>query len=144
MPSTFRADIAGGLVTILTAYQAANPTLLRSVHSARPSRYTGDMPFAYVETRNETVAHDAGLRTRTMTPTVVVVDELTDNGETMGRFDVLVDSLLDWFTDNPHITPNTIWDQLSITDDYEEVGDRLFAAARFSFGNVTAREGRTP
>lgn len=142
MTTTFRADVVAGLTSVLQAFQTANPTLLRAVFPARPSRYTGDMPFAYIETRNESVTHDSGTRTRTMTPSVVVVDQLTDNEETMARFDALVDLLMDHFTANPQLTPVTIWSALTVTDDYEEVGDRVFAAARFAFQNVSIQEGR--
>lgn len=144
MTTSFRSDIAGGLYTILTGYVAANPTLLRRAFRARPASWTTDTPCAWVETRNETVTHDSGIRTRTMTPSIVVVDRLTDNVETMDRMDDLVDSMLDYFTANPHITANTIWDQLAISDETDQLPDGSWVTAvRFTFGNVSAREGRS-
>jgi hypothetical protein len=143
MATTFRSDIAGGLHTILLAFVAANPTLLRRAFRARPASWTTDLPAAWVEVRNEAITHDAGVRTRTMQPTVLVVDRLTDNTETMDRMDDLVDALLDHFTANPHITPNTVWDQLAISDETEQLTDGSWVSAvRFTFGNVSAREGR--
>lgn len=143
MTTTFRSDVAGGLHSILSAFAVANPTLLRRAFRARPSSWTTDTPFGWVETRNETVRHDSGLRMRTMTPSVVVVDRLTDNIETMDRMDDLVDALLDYFTANPHITANTAWDQLTITDETEQLPDGTWiSAVRFTFGDVIIREGR--
>ena len=144
MTTTFRSDIAGGLHTILTGFAAANPTLLRRAFRARPASWTTDTPCAWVETRNETVTHDSGLRMRAMTPSVVVVDRLTDNIETMDRMDDLVDALLDYLTANPHIASNTVWDQLTITDETDQLPDGSWiTAVRFSFGNVNVREGRS-
>lgn len=143
MVTTFRSDIASGLLTILEAFITANPTLLRRAYRARPASWNTDLPAAWVETRNEVVAHDSGVRTRTMTPSVLVVDRLTDNTETMDRMDDLVDALLDHFTASPHITTTTIWDALSVTDETEQLPDGSWVTAvRFTFGNVSIREGR--
>ena len=143
MATTFRADVAGGLVTILTAFKTANPTLLGSVHRARPEGYTGDYPIAFVETRNEAIVHDAQTRTRLMTPSVAIVGEYRLNAEHMDAFDDLVDALLDHFTTYPHITPNTVWDRMTVEDYTEEIGDALRPAVRFTFGNVSIQEGRS-
>jgi hypothetical protein len=92
--------------------------------------------------RPETVTHGQGLRDRVTQPSVVVVTRLTDNGETTDIHDVLVDSLLDWFTAYPHIVPGTVWDQMTVAD--EAIGeDNQFVATRFSFGDISIAEGRT-
>ena len=141
--STFRSDIAGGLLTILQGFQTANPTLVRSTSRARPPSYNIDLPTAFIETRPETVAHANGIRTRVMSPSVTFVDRLTDNVETMDRMDDLVDAALDYFTANPHITPNTVWDALTIADGLEDDGGSRFQAVTFTFGNISIIEGRT-
>lgn len=143
MTTTFRADTVAGLLSILNDFISSNPTLLRRAFSARPASWTTDTPVAWVETRGETVAHDSGLRMRTLQPQVVVLDRLTDNVETMDRMDVLVDTLLDAFSANPHISSNTAWDQLTVSDEVEQLPDGTWATVvRFTFPNVMAREGR--
>jgi hypothetical protein len=144
MATTFRADVASGLVTILEAFKTANPTLLRSVHRARPEGFTGDYPIAFVEARPETIFHTSGIRDRTMTPSVSVVDAGGTNAEMMAAFDTLVDALLDHFTLYPHITSNTVWDRMTVEDYAEEIGDGLRPAVRFTFGNLSIQEGRSP
>jgi hypothetical protein len=147
MATTFRADITSGLVTILDAFISANPTLLRRSERARPPSIVGDLPVAFVDGRDEDITHDAGVRTRTMAPSVLVVSALADNVETVVSHDTLVDKLVDHFTTYPHITNTTIWDRMRVTDeDYPvESADgtvRHFYATRFTFGNVSIREGR--
>jgi hypothetical protein len=144
MPTTFRSDVAAGLVTILEAFKSANPTLIGSVHRARPEGYTGDYPIAFVETRNEQVSHTQGVRTRLMAPSVAVVGEYRLNAEHMDVFDDLVDALLDHFTGYPHITSNTIWDRMTVEDYTEEIGEAYRPAVRFTFGNLSIQEGRVP
>ncbi|MEK0431261.1 MAG: hypothetical protein RL139_1065 [Gemmatimonadota bacterium] len=143
MTTTFRADVAAGLVTILEAFQTANPTSLRSVHRARPEGFTGDYPIAFVEGRAESITHTSGVRTRTMTPSVSVVGEYRLNGEHMDEFDALVDALVDHFTASPHVVTGTIWDQMSVEDYDEQIGEQLRPAVRFTFGNLSIQEGRT-
>lgn len=138
MPTSFRQDVVAGLVTILEAYKTANPTLLRHVFDVRPQGPVSDFPYAYVALRPESIRHASGTRTRTMQPSVVVVDTLASNGETYDRFDVLVDGLVDQFTAYPHIVANTIWDEMSVAEE-DTPG---FAAVRFTFSNVEITEGR--
>ncbi len=110
---------------------------------ARPPSLDVDLQTAFIETRPEVVAHANGIRTRTMNPSVTFVDRLTDNVETMDRMDVLVDAALDYFTANPHITPNTVWDQVTMTDLREDAGNAIFQGVTFTFGNISIIEGRT-
>lgn len=138
MTTTFRQDIVAGLTTILNAYQVANPTLLRRVFDHRPPSDVTDLPFAYVSLRPESITHASGVRTRTMQPSVVVVDMLASNDETEGRFDVLVDALVEHFTGYPHIVNGTIWDRMTVAEE-DEPG---FMAVRFTFENVEIIEGR--
>ena len=143
MATSFRTDVGDGLLAILNAFIAANPTLLVRAYRARPSGPIADLPMAYIEGRPERVTHVQGVRTRTMTPSVVVIDRNTDNAETMARLDVLVDALLDAFTAEPHVTPATIWDEMTIADEPFDVGETEFAAVRFTFGDLSIAEGRS-
>lgn len=146
MATTFRTDITSGLVTILDAFVTANPTLLRRTERSRPPSIVGDLPIAWVDRRDESITHDSGTRTRTMSPSVLVVDSIGDNVETVVDFDTLVDLLVDHFTLSPHITSNTIWSDLRVEDESYSEGDeptRYFHAVRFTFGNVAILEGRS-
>ena len=146
MTTTFRQDLTAGLVTVLDAFIAANPTLLRRSERARPPSIVGDLPVAYVDARPETITHSVQIRTRTMRPSVVVVSPMADNEETVVRHDVLVDKLVDWFTDYPHLIAGTVWEDMTVSDEDFTVetatGDRHFYATRFTFEDVTIQEGR--
>lgn len=147
MPSTFRSDVTSGLVTIIDAFIAANPTLLRRSERARPPSVSGDLPVAWVDSRPEEVVHDSGTRLRTMQPSIVIVAELTDNVETVVRFDTLVDLFLDHLSASPSIVAGTIWDRLTIEDEpFEMTGTNgvtyRYYSTRFTFANVTIMEGR--
>jgi hypothetical protein len=146
MATTFRQDITAGLVTILDAFITANPTLLRRSVRSRPPSVVGDLPVGFVDSRSEAIGHDVGVRTRTMSPSVVVVSPVADNSETVVRHDVLVDALVDHFTTYPHLISGTIWDRMTVNDeDYSvdtDTGSRHFYATRFTFENVSIQEGR--
>jgi hypothetical protein len=147
MATTFRQDITAGLVTILDAFVTANPTLLRRTELAEPPSVMGDLPIAFVSNRPERIHHDSGIRQRTMSPSVLVVSNITDNIETVVRHDVLVDKLLDHFTTYPHIASNTVWEDMTVADEAYDVAEadgsvRQFYATRFTFEDVTVQEGR--
>ena len=139
--STFRVDLVAGFTTMMAAYIAANPTLIKRHYRSLPAQFQ-DLPCSYLDVRPERVSHAQGLRDRVTSPSIVVVTRLTDNGETTDIHDVLVDSLLDWFTSYPHIVTGTIWSDMTVAD--EAVGDdNQFVGTRFSFGNISIAEGRT-
>lgn len=141
MATTFRTDIADGILAVLVAFRSANPSLLTGVHRARPSSFP-DLPAAYIENRPESIGHSMGVRTRTMSPSVVVVRRITDNAETMAAFDTLVDLLVDAFTASPSFAAGTIWDEMTVSDEDAPFGDYDFAAVRFTFDDITIMEGR--
>jgi len=147
MATTFRQDVTAGLVTILDAFIAANPTILRRSERAQPPSVMGDLPLAFVDGRPERIRHDSGTRERVMSPSIVVVSSIGDNVETVVRHDVLVDLLVDHFTANPHVMPVTIWDEMTVDDeDYPVLSESgkvdHFYATRFTFVNLSIMEGR--
>lgn len=149
MTTTFRADARAGLYALLTGFQAANGTLLRSAFPARPEGFTGDYPIGFVDTQPEAVTHTSGVRTRTMSPAIAIVGEYRLNGEHASEFDPIVDAFLDYCTDRPHVVTGTIWDRMTI-EDYEETmvttdgKAYLRPAVRFTFANLSIAEGRSP
>ncbi len=143
MTTVFRAATRAGLVTILEAFKTANPTLLRSVHAARPEGFTGDYPIAFVDSFPETAIHTSGVRGRTGSVTVAVVDAGGTNEEQVAAWDILVDGLMDHFTGYPHISTGTIWNEMTVEEYDETIGEQLRPAVRFTFNNVYTGEGRT-
>lgn len=145
MPTTtFRADVAAGVKTLLDVYMAANPTLLRSTAIRRPSSFaTGELPCAYVGNRSEALTHDAGTRGREMTVAVEIVDWLSDSVETAARFDLLVDDLLDIFTGAPHgVSAGTILEPVGVEDDELTAGETVLAVGRILL-RIRVLEGRS-
>jgi hypothetical protein len=138
MPSTFRADIVSGLKTILDEFQTAHGDLLRATFRTRPESFDKDTPFAFIERWSEDIHHDSGTRERLTAPTIVVVDRLTTNDETLARFDTLIDLLVDHFTSHPNVAPVTIWDDMRVEDAFEDG----FWTTRFTFSDLTIQEGR--
>lgn len=147
MATTFRTDSRAGLVAATQAFVTANPTLLRAVHPARPTSFSGDMPFAYIDLLSETATHTAGTRERVLSPSVVVVARPLENAQQVAAWDVLVDALADHFTSYPQFTSGSIWDRWTVTEEGEEIesegGVRTFPSVRFTFENVSLREGRS-
>ncbi len=121
MATTFRNDAVAAITGLLQTFAAANPTLLKAVHRRRPGSFP-DHPLAYIGERAESLTHDSGTRTRTFLIPVVVVDVLADNVETADRFDDLVDLLIDLFTANPQVIPNTIIEPVAVADLEVEAG----------------------
>lgn len=141
-PTTFRVDLIVGMLAMLDAFIATNPTLLRRRFKVKPASFATEFPCAYIDLRPESISHANGVRDRVISPSVVIVDKLTENGETMDRFDVLVDALVDHFTAYPHLTAGTVWDRMTVS--YEAQGpNNEFAGTRFTFENVSKAEGRT-
>lgn len=136
---TFRVDLVAGFTTMMDAYIAAHGRIVRH-HRSKPAAF-GDLPCSYLDLRPETITHSAGVRVRTMQPSVVVVTKLTDNGETTDLHDILCDELVDWFTGYPHIIAGTVWDEMTVAD--EAIGDDdQFTATRFTFGDISDGVGR--
>ena len=148
MATTFRADVRAGLVTATQAFITANPTLLRRVFTTRPTSFNTDMPFAYIDLLAETATHTAGTRERVMAPSVVIVSRPLENEQQVAAWDVLVDALADHFTSYPQFTTSSIWDRWTLTEEGEEIQTapdsiRTFPTVRFTFDNVSLREGRS-
>lgn len=147
MSTTFRQDVTTAVVTSLDVFIAANPTLLRRSELTRPPSVMGDLPLAFVDSRDERIRWDAQTMDRVMTLPVVVVWPMADNNETVRRADVLVDALVDHFNVNSiHFVPNSSWTEMTIADeDYPVPSDdgtvRHFYATRLTFV-VSLMEGR--
>lgn len=119
MPTTtFRSDLVAGIGTMMNAYIAANPTLLRRHYDENPTTSSTDTPYSYLDSlRSEPVTFDNSLRERIITAEIVVLQRWTDNAETSDRTDTLEDSLLSFISGSTyfHIVPNSWWSQMEVT-----------------------------
>ena len=127
-----RADITSGIASMMSAYVAANPTLVVRHYPSMPEALD-NIPCTYLQRQGEQVAFSNGVRVRTARVDIVLVSRLTESGETTTLHDQTVDSLLEWFTLYPHVGgSSTVWDEMTIAD--EPAGsDNQFFATRFGF-----------
>lgn len=117
--STVRTDLRAALVTMLNAFTAANPTLLKRTFPVRPASTVSDLPFAFIDLGAETTPYDNSIRTRSYAPGFVVVDALSDNAEAVARMDGTIDLLVEYMTTYPpigHLIPGSSWSSLSVTE----------------------------
>lgn len=143
--TTARADLRAGFATMMAAFIVANPGKLTRHFDAKPEA-PKDFPYSYVDLP-ESIAYASGVQTRTFSPTLTVVDQYGPNGQVSDDFDTLVDLLVTYIggyggSFGGHITANSVWSNLTITDGTEEHGDSPFPAVRFGFGDLSIREGR--
>lgn len=143
--TTFRRDVTERLAALAEDFRNENPTLLLRVYKRRPTGFTPDLPAMYIGSRNESIAHSAGLRVRTMEPQLVLVGNPTGApDEIADEVDTLVDYFLDYVTLHPHaISSNTVTSVTTIRDVELEVDDVVYPAAVLTLGETIAREGRS-
>ncbi len=147
--TTFRSDVQSGIVSTLSTFRTANPTLLRKIWQVDPESYTvGDLPAAVVSNLTESIATANGIRQRQMDGfTVKLVDRVPENTEAALRMNQLVDAILDYLTAAYHAASGTsIVEPIGVTDgDSGTISD---ATNLFYFSNIISfrayvAEGRT-
>lgn len=146
MPTTtFRRDVTDRLVALIEDFKSANPTLILRSYHRRPGGFTGDLPAIYIGSRNETVTHSVGLRTRTMEPQLVIVGHPTGTPEEIAdEMDTVIDTFLDYVTTHPHaISSNTLTAVTTIRDVELDLDDVVYPAAVLTLGDTIAQEGRS-
>ncbi len=99
LASSFRVQSVAGVVGVLSAFTAANPTLLVQFDTAQPrSGSTFSMPGAWLQARSETVSFIHDIRTTVITTPIVVAVQVSDNEQAEAFMDALMDGLRDAFT----------------------------------------------
>lgn len=147
--TTFRQDVHDGIVTTLTNWQTANPTLLRQVYHARPDSYTlGDLPAATVGNMTESITVMNGIRQRRMDGfTVELIDRAPIAGEADDRMNALVDGLMDYITDAYHSASGTsIVEPIGVSDGDSGLiaeGSNLYWYSNVLIFRAYVAEGRT-
>lgn len=142
----FRQAIQSGLLTVLQAFAAANPTILRMVMTVRPrSLTTADMPLFYLGDMNETIDTSQGHRTRTFSGFAgYYVDTMGEQIESNDRLNFAADVLADLFTDNFHAANGrSLFAHVGTNDTEIEDNSARYPALEFLFGPTEITEGRT-
>ena len=116
MTTTFRQDFRAGLFSVISTYQAANPTLLLHVYDYPPESY--NTPCAYIEKAiPEAMEHDSGTRRRVLTGQIVIVNKHISNAQATHEQDVLIDGLIDALTATPHAaSASTLTEPTGVTE----------------------------
>lgn len=91
----WRSDVRDNYVTTLTAFQAANTTLLDRVYRKRPEAIT-DTRAVFVGQISEVISLDSGTWSRVVDVSIVCSIHLSDNAETGDNLEELSDALIEW------------------------------------------------
>lgn len=141
--SSFRQLAVAGMLSALTSFQAANPTLLKGVEGSRPANLTSlDLPGAYIDSADETITHTQGTRERTIAGTVMVVIQSPANNEASTASDIIVDGLVDAFTAAYHAADgSSITGPISVTEVPLDADGGHYLGELIAF-RITKTEGR--
>lgn len=144
MATTARARARAGMVTCAQAYMAANPTHCYAVHTVRPTRYSGDIPFCYVDILREDASHTSGIQQRVLEPSFVFVLRPTVNEEQVVLADAIVDGFTEHLKDYAHISSNLVWSRLRTEEASDEFDTgEVYPTLRFTLVDLSEGTGRT-
>jgi hypothetical protein len=144
-----RADIRAGMLVCLQAFATANPTYLRASFPVRPTRFTGDIPFAFVDFQTEDLDHTAGTQGRTSAPSFVFVFRPIDNEAQIDLTDTVADAFIEHLKDYAYVaqTAATIAvfrGNSRVSDESIELPNgEVYPSVRFTLNEVDVRTGRT-
>ena len=143
----FRQAVSNGIVALVTAFAAANPTIVRSVKTRRPSSFAGEasLPVFYIGDMSESVATSQGVRTRTFDGfSAYLVDQLGTITDSDARMDFAADVFADLFTLNLHAASGrSLVTHTATRDTQEDDNGILYPALEFTFGLTEIAEGRS-
>lgn len=140
MATTVRTRIRAGALTVLQAYKTANPTLLTHVYDHRPGSVR--TPCAFVaKGMDESVRHDANVRSRTIRPRIIVLNRQVTNDQATDEQDVLADGLIQAFSDaRSTMVSHAFTAIVGVEDGEERFGDAVYAGFAITL-EVNALEG---
>src|SRR5438105_1946886 len=141
--STNRADLVAGIGTMMAAFIAAHPTLLKRHFPRRPKTVLTDWPCSYLDAIPASIHYDSALREENYLPEIVFVDAETDATETGGRLNVLVDAFTDFLDGYAHIVAGTVWSDAQWADESVPLSnDTSAAGVRLRIGPLVFKPGR--
>lgn len=144
--TALRMAAQAGLLALVQAFAAANPTIVRSVRTNRPPSYVNaELPCFYIADIGETETYTPGLWQRTLSGmTAVLVDAMGSVDESNDRMNFAHDALATLFTLNYHaISGRSIFQFQSVDDGEVQEAGAAFPTLVFNFGATTGQEGRT-
>lgn len=133
-----------GLLSIVTTFAHANPTIIRSVRGVQPPSFSNvELPCFFIGDMSESITHAQGVRTTTFSGfSAYLVDALASVDESNNRMNFAADALRDLFTANPHAASGrSIFQHVGTND--TELGDLHLPALQFLFAQSQVTEGRT-
>jgi hypothetical protein len=141
----FRQSLSNGILSIVTAFATANPTIVRSIRNSKPAFSNVEFPVFYVGDLTESILHYQGVRTRTFSGfSAFLVDSLGGAEEAADRMDFAADVLTDLFTTNVHAASGlSIFQHTGTADVDVPAGDGSLPGLEFTFAEATVTEGRT-
>lgn len=138
----WRGDVRDSYVTSLTAFKAANPTLVTHIYRARPPALT-DAKSIYVAGISEAIAHDSGTRRREASVDLACCVALGENAETTDALEDLADGLVDWLTTNYGLTGALTFQEPVRTTTAEIADGGTFIPAIIVTARAFIQQGRT-
>jgi hypothetical protein len=142
----FRQALQSGIASVVTAFAAANPTIIRSIRTVQPLSFANvELPCFFIGDMSESIAHANGIRQRAFSGfSAYLVDALGSIDESNDRMNFAADVLTDLFTANYHAANGRSIVEHTATND-TEISDRkgeVYPALQFQFGQSEVAEGR--
>ena len=138
-----RQDLVSGVTTMMTAFIAASPTLLKRHFRARPESAVTDWPCSWLDLRPEAVAYNPAVRERNFNASIVFVAGLGDNDQMMTLLDSIVDAFTDHLDSYPHILTGSAWSDGSWSEEAIPLGDDTSTpGVRWTFAPILSKRGR--
>jgi hypothetical protein len=135
-----------GLKSVVTTFMAANPTIVRSVFTARPrSLLTAEQPCFYIGDMSESIDTSQGVRTRNFSGfSAFLTDTMGEQQESNDRMNFAADVFADLFTANYHAAGGySLFTHVGTNDTEIDDNGAFFPALEFVFAPSKIAEGRT-
>ena len=138
-----RQDLVAGVTTMMAAFIAANPTLLKRHFRARPESALTDWPCSWLDLRPESVSYDSAMRDRTFNPSIVFVAGGSTNDDSMALLDSIVDAFTDHLDSYPHILTGSAWSDGQWSEETIPLSDATdVPGVRWTFSPILSKRGR--
>jgi len=138
-----RQDLVSGVTTMMDAFIAANPTLLKRHFRARPESAVKEWPCSWLDLRPEEVAYSNSIRDRTFNVSIVFVAGQGTNDQQMTLLDSLVDAFTDHLDSYPHVLTGSAWSEGQWSEETIPLGDDTSTSGvRWTFAPILSKRGR--